>query len=111
MTMSAPPADQVTLYAWASGMLEFCAGNAEPDGALRVCTVHGYGWISEIFDAVRDTSVLHDFGGGTVHLGIPDIVKTVGEDPVADVDALIEWADYLREDFEGIEEIEWERMA
>lgn len=115
--MSAPVCHMIV---WASGMIEFITdpkADPEPDGSILVCTAQGRGDIDALLEAVREASVLTDFGGrvalrvpnvdpdapvavltnfgGRVALRVPNIDPA---SPVAGVHELIYWADDLRDE-------------
>lgn len=100
------------LVVWASGRIDFIGGRDEPDGAILVCTAHGEDAIEALYDAVKDASVLHDFGS-QVWLRVPNINPDrpwAGEAVDDAVEELIAWEDDIRSDLApDYPEIEWTR--
>lgn len=97
------------LAVWASGMVEFFGDLDVPDGAIIVCTAFGDQAVAALFEAVKEASVLHDFGG-RMALRVPEIDpdrdEATGVDPA--VEALIDWGDSLSGEL-AEERIIWER--
>lgn len=92
--MSAPVCHMIV---WASGLIDFIVdpeADPEPHGSIRVCTARGRGDIDALLEAVRETSVLTDFGG-RVALRVPNIDPA---EAVSDVHELIYWGDDLRDE-------------
>lgn len=92
--MSAPVCHMIV---WASGMIQFIVdpdADPEPKGSILVCTAEGRGDIDALLEAVREASMLTNFGG-RVALRVPNIDP---ESAVADVHELIYWGDDLRDE-------------
>jgi len=88
------------MVVWASGKIEFCGDQPEPEGALTVCVVHGEEPMEQLAELVVDRAEAWYFDEG-LSLKVPGIdphreVVVGSVDPA--IETLIEWGDNLRND-------------
>jgi hypothetical protein len=88
------------MVVWASGKIEFCGDQPEPEGTLTVCVVHGKQAMEQLAELVVDAAEAWYFDDGLA-LKVPGIDPhreevPGGIDPA--IETLIEWGDQLRND-------------
>ena len=99
------------LVVWASGMIEFCGNQPEPEGALTICVAHGENAIERLGEMIVDKAEAYSFEG-VIAFKVPGIDPqrkevTHGVDPAVDV--LIEWGNNLRNDIGADSAFDWAR--
>lgn len=99
------------MVVWASGKIEFCGGQPEPEGALTVCVAHGEKAIEQLGELIVDRAEVWCFDEG-IAFKVPDIDPRrpdAGDafDPA--IETLIEWGDQLRNDVGINPAFQWAR--
>ena len=98
------------MVVWASGKIEFCGAQDEPEGALTVCMAHGVRAIEQLGELLLDRTEVWCFDEG-MSLKVPGIdpkrPSAEGIDPAIDV--LVDWGDQLRNDIGTDHAFVWAR--